>query len=516
MLRRSFPNRFQIFWIVFAGLLLALHASSAQAQRSSSWETGIGFLIGKFHIDDAGADKIETARDCQSLCVRQNRCKVWEFESSAKRCKLASSVDVSRLMLGENYFSGSVLPGPARSSTSEKDRAMSGLAMLGKSANELARSKLNGPVLCRSECLADPKCGAWSHISSSTDTEKSAKSVSKGKRILSADEWRQLVEAGNTCVLFTSVSPNGSPPNFRLEKWKDVTTGIVQIQPAAQVAATPPATPAPAAIPAPVASAPPSPAVAIATPGPVPASLPPPSAAADPGRRVALVIGNSAYRAVPALPNPQRDADAVAAALRRTGFKSVTLADDLTREKLIDALRVFAAEAEKADWAVVYFAGHGIEIGGVNYLIPIDAKLAVDRDVQFEAVPLEQVMGAADGAKKFRLVLLDACRDNPFAGQMRRSIATRSIGRGLAQVEPDSGTLVVYAAKHGQTAMDGEGANSPFVSSFIKRLATPGLEIRKLFDLVRDDVMKETNRRQQPYSYGSVPGSEDFFFVANK
>jgi uncharacterized caspase-like protein len=134
--------------------------------------------------------------------------------------------------------------------------------------------------------------------------------------------------------------------------------------------------------------------------------------------------------------------------------------------------------------------------------------------VQFEAVSLDQVMGSVEGARKLRVVLLDACRDNPFAPQMRRTVATRSIGRGLAQVEPDSGTLVVYSAKHGQVALDGDGANSPFVAAFVKRLASPGVEIRKLFDLVRDDVMAATERRQQPFSYGSVPGSEDFFFTA--
>jgi tetratricopeptide (TPR) repeat protein len=238
--------------------------------------------------------------------------------------------------------------------------------------------------------------------------------------------------------------------------------------------------------------------------------------ALPPGRRVALVIGNSAYKAVPALANPRRDAETVAAALRGTGFQSVTLVNDLTREQLTDALRAFAAEAERADWALVYFAGHGIEIGGLNYLIPVDARLAADRDVQFEAVSLDQVMGSVEGARKLRLVLLDACRDNPFAPQMRRTVATRSIGRGLAQVEPDSGTLVVYSAKHGQVALDGEGANSPFVAAFVKRLASPGIEIRKLFDLVRDDVMATTERRQQPFSYGSVPGSEDFFFTATR
>jgi uncharacterized caspase-like protein len=232
------------------------------------------------------------------------------------------------------------------------------------------------------------------------------------------------------------------------------------------------------------------------------------------GRRIALVIGNSAYTAVPALPNPQRDSATVAETLKAIGFQKVTLENNLTREGLFNALRTFAAEAEQADWAIVYYAGHGIEMGGTNYLIPVDAKLATDRDVEFEAIPLEKIMSAVDGAKKLRLVLLDACRDNPFANQMRRSIASRSIGRGLAEVEPDAGTLVVYAAKHGETALDGTGgANSPFVTALINRLKTPNLEVRRLFDLVRDDVLVATNRRQQPFSYGSVSGAEDFYFV---
>ncbi|MBI4273769.1 MAG: caspase family protein, partial [Rhizobiales bacterium] len=162
----------------------------------------------------------------------------------------------------------------------------------------------------------------------------------------------------------------------------------------------------------------------------------------------------------------------------------------------------------------VYYAGHGLEIGGVNYLIPVDARLATDRDVELEAVPLNQVLSAVERARKLRLVLLDACRDNPFASQMKRTLATRSVGRGLASIEPEAGTLVVYAAKHGETALDGDSANSPFVTAFVKNLATPGLEVRRLFDFVRDDVMEATNRRQQPFSYGSVPGRQDFFFVA--
>jgi Caspase domain len=232
------------------------------------------------------------------------------------------------------------------------------------------------------------------------------------------------------------------------------------------------------------------------------------------GNRIALVIGNSAYKNVPALTNPARDADTIASSLRAVGFKTVQLRNDLTRENLTDALQSFAAEADKADWAVVYFAGHGLEVNGTNYLIPVDARLAIDRDVEFEAVPLDRVMSAVSGAKRLRLVLLDACRDNPFANQMRRLVATRSIGRGLTNVEPEAGTLVVYAAKHGQVALDGDGGNSPFVTALTKRMNTPGLEVRRLFDHVRDDVLEMTNRAQQPFSYGSLPGSEDYYFRA--
>lgn len=254
-----------------------------------------------------------------------------------------------------------------------------------------------------------------------------------------------------------------------------------------------------------------APAVAAA-----PAHVTPAVVAAAPaasGRRIALVIGNSGYRAVAALANPTRDAHAIAQALRALGFDSVTLANDLARDRFVDALRSFATEAENADWAVIYFAGHGIEIGGVNYLVPIDARLRSDRDAQFEAVSLDQVLGAVEAAHKLRLVLLDACRDNPFVPQMRRSIATRSIGRGLARVEPGAGTLVAYAARDGQVALDGDGDHSPFVTALLNRIRAPGVEINKMFRLIHDDVMEATENRQEPYTYGALPGREDFYFV---
>ncbi len=254
-----------------------------------------------------------------------------------------------------------------------------------------------------------------------------------------------------------------------------------------------------------------------------------PAAIAHHDRRVALVIGNSAYRNVPALPNPERDAEKIAESLRAIGFETVTLANNLTRDALIDALRSFADQVAKADWATVYYAGHGMEVAGVNYLIPIDARLAADGDAESEAVSLDQVVTSMEGTHKLKLILLDACRDNPFVHQMRHTAApktaetgrstaggvvvTRSIGRGLGEVKVTGATLVVYAAKHGQVALDGDGGNSPFAVALVQRLATPNVEINKLFRLVRDDVMEATAGRQEPYTYGSLPGREDFFFV---
>jgi tetratricopeptide (TPR) repeat protein len=276
--------------------------------------------------------------------------------------------------------------------------------------------------------------------------------------------------------------------------------------------------PPPAPMPPPVApqvSAPPAQVVIAPPVAPAVAPAPPAARPFDPGRRIALVIGNSTYQSASALQNPRRDADMVAGALRQVGFQTVTHEADLGKEKLIAALRAFSRQAENADWAVVYFAGHGIEMNGINYLIPVDARLESDRDVGFEAVPLDQVLSAVDGAKKLRLVLLDACRDNPFARAMRRTGAARSIGRGLASIEPEAGTLVVYAARHGEIAFDGDGNNSPFATAFVNNLTAPGIELRKFFDLVRDDVMSLTKRRQQPFTYGSLPGREDFFFKQN-
>jgi len=233
-------------------------------------------------------------------------------------------------------------------------------------------------------------------------------------------------------------------------------------------------------------------------------------------RRVALVIGNGAYQNVHPLANPPRDARLVADALRAVGFQEVTLANDLTRDKFFDTLHAFALAAEKADWAVVYYAGHGLEIGGVNYMVPVDAKLAVDKDAETEAVALEQVIAAVGAARKLHLVMLDACRDNPFVAAMQRTIALKLVDKGLSNIEPGAGFMVVYAAKHGETAQDGKGIDSPFAIAVARDVKEPHVEVRKLFDIVRDDVWNSTKHEQQPFIYGSPPGREDFYFVAGK
>ena len=229
------------------------------------------------------------------------------------------------------------------------------------------------------------------------------------------------------------------------------------------------------------------------------------------GRRVALVIGNSRYSNVSPLINPRNDAELIGNVFRAVGFTQVHLKVDLSREQLAIALKEFANVADDAEWAVIYYAGHGIEVGGQNYLVPVDAKFATDRDVSLEAVTLDQVLQSVEGARKLRLVILDACRDNPFARKMVRSSGTRSVRSGLGNIEPEGATLVAYAAKHGLTAEDGAAGNSPFATSLARFIQEPGLEINLVFRKVRDDVMASTGKRQEPFTYGSLP-SEAFYF----
>jgi uncharacterized caspase-like protein len=226
-------------------------------------------------------------------------------------------------------------------------------------------------------------------------------------------------------------------------------------------------------------------------------------------RRVALVVGNSSYTAVPQLPNPSRDANAVAKMFKDAGFETIETYLDVGNLDFKRAIRKFEDTAVDADVAVLFYAGHGIEIGGTNYLIPIDAKLASDRDAPDEAIPLDRLVLSADGARKLRVVILDACRDNPYAGKMRREsrAALRAVSSGLGKVEPSStDTLIAYAAKAGSTAEDGERDHSPFTAALLKHLTVPGLDLRLAFGRVKDEVMKSTNGRQEPFVYGSLGG----------
>ena len=226
-------------------------------------------------------------------------------------------------------------------------------------------------------------------------------------------------------------------------------------------------------------------------------------------KRVALIVGNSSYQTVPQLANPSRDATAVAKMFREAGFDTVDVMLNVGNLDFKRAIRKFETIADQADIAVVYYAGHGLEISGVNYLIPIDARLASDRDAEDEAIPLERLVSSADGAKRLRLIVLDACRDNPFVKAMRRErkTATRAVSAGLGKVEPTStDTLIAYAAKAGSTADDGDGLHSPFTTAVLKNLTVPGLDVRLAFGRVRDEVLKMTDSRQEPFVYGALGG----------
>jgi uncharacterized caspase-like protein len=226
-------------------------------------------------------------------------------------------------------------------------------------------------------------------------------------------------------------------------------------------------------------------------------------------KRVALVLGNSAYQNVATLPNPVNDGAVIAATLKDAGFDVVDSRHDLPAAETRRVLRDFADRARDADIAVVYYAGHGMEVDGANYLIPVDAKLERDTDVYDEALSLDRVLLAIEPAKRLRLVILDACRDNPFAKNMKRTIASRAIGQGLAKIEPTSpNMLIAYSAKAGSTAQDGDGKNSPFTIALAKHLATPGLDVRRAFGFVRDEVLRSTSNRQEPFVYGSLGGDD--------
>lgn len=229
--------------------------------------------------------------------------------------------------------------------------------------------------------------------------------------------------------------------------------------------------------------------------------------AAQTQKRIALLIGNGAYQEVSILHNPKRDVSLIGKVFQDAGFETVTMELDLDRAKMLKAIRAFEGSIQNADIGVIYYAGHGIEVNGQNFLIPTDAKLASDKDVEDEAISLDRLIKALDGVTRLRLVILDACRDNPFVPKMTRSTGTRSISRGLAQIEPvNADTLIAFAAKAGTVAQDGSGGNSPYSQAIARHITTKNLDIRIALGRIRDDVLKATNRAQEPFLYGSLGG----------
>lgn len=228
-------------------------------------------------------------------------------------------------------------------------------------------------------------------------------------------------------------------------------------------------------------------------------------------RKIALIIGNSAYANTSALTNPANDARLVASAARAAGFE-VTIASDLTMSTFQRTLRDFRVAADGSEVAMIYYAGHGIEGQGKNWLIPVDSILETQFDLPYEAVNMDRFLEALGGAK-VRIVILDSCRNNPFGNAWKAGI--RAVPMGLNGTEYED-VLVIYAAAPGQTATEGTGANSPFAASLARRLPEPGLPIQLLGGAVRDDVLAATGGKQRPFVSASITGTPIFLVEANK
>ncbi|HEU0159389.1 MAG TPA: caspase family protein [Hyphomicrobiaceae bacterium] len=236
---------------------------------------------------------------------------------------------------------------------------------------------------------------------------------------------------------------------------------------------------------------------------------PPTPAQAD--KRVALVIGNSAYQNTSELRNPSNDASDIASALTRLGFQ-VTDGRDLDKRAMERTIRQFGLALEGADIALFFYAGHGIQVGGQNHLIPVDARLASEGDVDFETLPLSLVLKQMEREAKTSLVLLDACRDNPLARNLARSMGTRAItiGTGLAEVKTGIGTLIGFSTQPGNVAADGVGRNSPYAGALLKHIEDSAKDVSGILVDVRNDVLKATNGTQVPWEHTSLTGQVYF------
>ena len=229
--------------------------------------------------------------------------------------------------------------------------------------------------------------------------------------------------------------------------------------------------------------------------------------------RVALVIGNGSYQAIPALDNPRRDATLIAEKLRAVGF-DVNLTLDSDYLTIMQSVRSFGYRARGADAALFYYAGHGMQADGRNYLLPVDARLGRIADLPYQTLPLSLVMDELDYADaKINLVVLDACRDNPLTRSLKRRSSTRNVNlsQGLASVRRASGTFIAYATAPGQVAYDGQGTrNSPFTRALADWIEKPDLEVALMFRRVREQVVAATNGKQVPWVEEAILG--DFYF----
>ena len=222
-------------------------------------------------------------------------------------------------------------------------------------------------------------------------------------------------------------------------------------------------------------------------------------------RRVALVIGNSAYANTPQLENPKNDAADFAGTLKQLGFE-VSEGHDLDKAGMDRAIRNFAEALAGAQMGLFFYAGHGLQVGGQNYLVPVDAKLSTGAALDFEMVRLDLVQRSMERGANSNILFLDACRDNPLARNLARALGSRTaaIGRGLAAMESGEGTLISYSTQPGNVALDGAGRNSPFAAALVRHINTPGDDLAAILINVRNDVMAATDRRQVPWEHSAL------------
>lgn len=228
-------------------------------------------------------------------------------------------------------------------------------------------------------------------------------------------------------------------------------------------------------------------------------------------KRLALVIGNSAYKNAPGLKNPANDAGDMAGALQRLGFE-VLRGINLDYLGMRDIVRRFSEQLPDADVALVFYAGHGLQVAGKNYLVPVDAQIETQADLDFGTIDVDLVLHGMEADTRTNIIFLDACRDNPLAVGLNRRLGARSAaaGRGLAPVDTGVGTLIAFSTQPGNIALDGDGRNSPFTAALLKAIEVPGLTLSDVMIDVRNEVLRSTGRKQVPWDNSSLTGQ--FYF----